>query len=138
MIVWWVTLRVPLYRSPVGRGGKSLPLALQEAKGPLKRTPTENRVAPLFLGAIAAQTYAGADRLDEAESTIDDYEVLAREAGALHDEALALRVQGQVYTAQERPDEATQVLDTSIIKLERLESRLELGRIVWLTQTPVA
>jgi tetratricopeptide (TPR) repeat protein len=94
-------------------------------------TPTENRIAPLFLGAIAAEAYAGAGRLDEAESTIDDYEVLARETGALFDEALALRVKGQVYTAQERWDEATQVLDTAIAKLERLESRLELGRALY-------
>jgi tetratricopeptide (TPR) repeat protein len=56
---------------------------------------------------------------------------LAREAGALHDEALALRVKGHVYAAQERRDEATQVLDTAIAKLEGLESRLELGRALY-------
>jgi tetratricopeptide (TPR) repeat protein len=56
---------------------------------------------------------------------------LAREAGALHNEAVALRVQGQVYTAQERWDEATQVLNTAIAKLEQLESRLELGRALY-------
>jgi tetratricopeptide (TPR) repeat protein len=69
--------------------------------------------------------------LNEAVSTIDDYQVLAREAGALHDKALALRVKGQVYTARERPDEATQVLDKAITKLEKLESRLELGRALY-------
>jgi tetratricopeptide (TPR) repeat protein len=69
--------------------------------------------------------------LDEAEKTIDDHEILAHEVGALHNQALALRVKGQVYTVQERRDEATQVLDTAIAKLEELESRLELGRALY-------
>jgi tetratricopeptide (TPR) repeat protein/predicted Ser/Thr protein kinase len=94
-------------------------------------TPTENRAAPLFLGAIAAEGYAGAGRLDEAAELINDYHILTREAGALHDEAVALRVKGQVHTALERPDDATQALDTAIAKLEDLESRLELGRALY-------
>ena len=60
-----------------------------------------------------------------------DYLTLTREAGVLHNEAVALRVQGQIYAAQERWDEAGQVFDTAIVKLEELESRLELGRALY-------
>jgi tetratricopeptide (TPR) repeat protein len=94
-------------------------------------TPTENRVAPLFLGAIRAEAYWGAGRLEEATQEITAYLSLARETGSLHYEAVALRVQGQIFIAVEGWDAASRALDTAITRLEELESRLELARALY-------
>jgi tetratricopeptide (TPR) repeat protein len=94
-------------------------------------TPTENRVAPLFLGAIRAEAYLGAGRLDEASQEIKAYLSLARETGSSHYEAVALRVQGQIFTALEDWDAAGRALDMAINRLDLLESRLELARALY-------
>jgi tetratricopeptide (TPR) repeat protein len=93
--------------------------------------PTENRVAPLFIGALAAEAYWGAQRLEEAERQVADYLELTRETGSLRDECVGLRVQGQVLMSQGRWDEAGQALDQAVARLEELDSRLELGRALY-------
>jgi tetratricopeptide (TPR) repeat protein len=93
--------------------------------------PTENRVAQLYIGLITPQAYYGAGQLEEAEETIADYLPLAREVQSHHFEGVALRVQGQIYMAQARWDEARRALDMAIAKLEELGSRLELGQALY-------
>lgn len=93
--------------------------------------PTENRLAPLFLGALAAESFWGAGRLDEASQEIAAYLSLARQSGSPHYVAVGLRVQGQILAAQERWDEAAQVFDTAIARLDELGSRLGLGRAMY-------
>jgi len=109
-------------------GGLALELCRQ---GIALYAPTENRVAPLFLGAIAAEALLGAGRLDEAAKIISAYLALTRETGAIHNEAVALRVQGQILTAQERWDKADHSFDAAIVRLDELGSRLELGRVLY-------
>jgi tetratricopeptide (TPR) repeat protein len=60
-----------------------------------------------------------------------DYLALTRETGILQHEGIALRVQGQIYAAQQRWDEAGQAFDTAIARFEDLGSRLELGRALY-------
>jgi len=91
-------------------------------------TPTESRLSALYIGAVAAEAGWGAGRLAEAEQRIIDYISLARETGALQHAGIAMRVQGQIYTAQGRWDEAGQAFDGAIARFEELGSRLELGR----------
>ncbi len=93
--------------------------------------PTENRVAQLYIGLITPQAYYGAGQLEEAKETIADYLPLAREVQSHHFEGVGLRVQGQIYMAQARWDEARRALDMAIAKLEELGSRLELGHALY-------
>ncbi len=108
--------------------GEALELARQ---GVVLYEPTENRLAPLFLGAVKAESFWGAGRLDEASQEIAAYLSLARQSGSPHYVAVGLRVQGQILAAQERWDEAAQVFDTAIARLDELGSRLGLGRAMY-------
>jgi serine/threonine protein kinase/tetratricopeptide (TPR) repeat protein len=93
--------------------------------------PTENRVAQLYIGLITPQAHYGAGQLEEAEEAIADYLPLVREVQSHHFEGVALRVQGQIYMAQTRWDEAGCAFDMAIAKLEELGSRLELGHALY-------
>ncbi len=93
--------------------------------------PTENRVAPLNLGPYPALARLGLGRVGEAAQMITDDLVLAREAEAPHPIGCALRVQGQIYAAQGLMPEATAAFTESIATLDRLGSRLELGRCLY-------
>ncbi len=93
--------------------------------------PTDNRVAPLTLGPHPALARLGLDRVDEAAQLIADYLALAREAEAPHGVGCALRVQGQAFAAQGLIAEAAAAFDESVATLDRLGSRLELGRALY-------
>jgi tetratricopeptide (TPR) repeat protein len=93
--------------------------------------PTDNRVSILFIGIPMAEAHWGAGRLADAEQQVGDYLTLARDTGGLQYEGIALRVQGQIYAARQRRDEAGQVFDMAIARFEELGSRLELGRALY-------
>jgi predicted ATPase/DNA-binding CsgD family transcriptional regulator len=88
----------------------------------------DNRCMPLLLGADHAEAYCGAGRLDEAAQIVAEHLTIAREAQSRHYEAVARRVQGQIFTAQGLSDEAGQAFDEAIATFTELGSRLELGR----------
>lgn len=85
----------------------------------------------MFIGALAAEAYWGAQRLEEAERQVADYLALTRETGSLRDEGVGLRVHGQVLMSQGRWDEAGDALDRAVARLEELDSRLELSRALY-------
>jgi DNA-binding CsgD family transcriptional regulator/tetratricopeptide (TPR) repeat protein len=88
---------------------------------------TRNRLAPLFLGPVHAEVACELGHLEEAERLIADFLALAAGAEAVHRQALARRIQGQIWTAQGRWAEASQALDDAVATLEKLDSRLELA-----------
>ncbi|MFN8472861.1 MAG: AAA family ATPase [Anaerolineae bacterium] len=90
--------------------------------------PTDHRQGPLQFGPTHAEAYLGLGRVAEAVRFNDEHLALAREAGARHFEALALRVQGQIRAAQGLPDEAEASFAAAIEMLEANGARLELGR----------
>jgi tetratricopeptide (TPR) repeat protein len=90
--------------------------------------PTDNRVTPLLLGPYPALARMGLGHVDEAAKLIADYLALAREAEAPHYAGCALRAQGQVLAAQGLTTPAAAAFDEAITTLDRLGSRLELGR----------
>ncbi len=91
-------------------------------------TGMDNRCMPLLLGADHAEAYWGAGRLEEAAQIIAEHLTIAREAQSRHYEAVARRVQGQIFMAQKLWNEAGQAFDEAIATLDSLGSRLELGR----------
>jgi tetratricopeptide (TPR) repeat protein len=93
--------------------------------------PTENQVARLYIDLTMSEAYYGAGRLEEATQEIAAYLSMARKTGSLHREAVALRVQGQIFMAVEGWDAASRALDTAITRLEELESRLKLARALY-------
>jgi tetratricopeptide (TPR) repeat protein len=70
-------------------------------------------------------------RVDETAQLIADYLTLAREAEAPHYVGCARRVQGQIFAAQGLTAEATAAFDESVATLDKLGSRLELGRALY-------
>ncbi len=93
--------------------------------------PTDNLVAPLQLGPHPALARLGLGRVDETAQLIADYLTLAREAEAPHYVGCARRVQGQIFAAQGLTAEATAAFDESVATLDKLGSRLELGRALY-------
>jgi tetratricopeptide (TPR) repeat protein len=91
-------------------------------------TPTDSRVAPLWLGPYPALAHLGLGRVAEAAQLVTDFLTLAREAEAPHPIGCALRVQGQIYSAQGLMAKAAAAFEESIATLDELGSRLELGR----------
>ncbi len=89
---------------------------------------TENRATPLILGPHSALARLGLGRVDEAAQMITDYLALAREAEALHPVGCALRAHGQILAAQGLKLEAEAAFAESVTTLDKLGSRLELGR----------
>ncbi|MFN8472864.1 MAG: AAA family ATPase [Anaerolineae bacterium] len=89
---------------------------------------TDHRLGPLHFGPTHAEAYLGLGRVAEAVRLNDEHLALAREAGARHFEALALRVQGQIRAAQALPDEAEASFAAAIAILGSSGARLELGR----------
>jgi tetratricopeptide (TPR) repeat protein len=94
-------------------------------------TPTDNRMSRLYVGLAEIEALRGADRLSEAADRAASYLVLAREAGSLHYEGIALRRQGQIALAQGLLDDAGRAFDAAVGRLEELGSRLELGRALY-------
>ncbi len=93
--------------------------------------PTDNRLAPLFLGPYPALARLSLGRVDEAAQLIADDLALAREAEAPHHVGCALRAQGQILAGQGLTAQAMAALDESVATLDPLGSRLELGRALY-------
>lgn len=94
-------------------------------------TPTDSRVAPLWLGPYPALARLSLGRVDEAAHLIADYLTLAREAEAPHLMGCANRVQAQIFAAQDLRPDAAKAFDESVATLGRQGSRLELGRALY-------
>lgn len=93
--------------------------------------PTDSRVAPLWLGPYPALARLGLGRVDEAAQLVAECLTLARESEAPHPMGCALRVQAQIFAAQDLRSDAAAALDESIAILDRLGSRLEMGRALY-------
>ena len=92
---------------------------------------TDNRLTPLQLGPYPALARLGLGHVGEAAQMITNYLALACEAEAPHYVGCALHVQGQIFAAQRLTAEARTAFDESIATLEKLGSRLELGRALY-------
>ena len=90
--------------------------------------PSENRLAPLFIVPLAAQAYLAINQVQRAEQILDEYLRSTEEIRSSHWNAIGLRVYGQLQAAQGHWEAAGQTIDQSIDRLERLGTRLELGR----------
>jgi len=90
--------------------------------------PTDNRLAPLLLGPYPALAQLELGHVDEAAKLVAEFLALAREAAAQHGIGCARRVQGQILAAQGRRAEAEAAFDEAVATLEKLGSRVELGR----------
>jgi hypothetical protein len=91
-------------------------------------TGTEMRASQLYMQAEHAEVCLGNGRLDEADRLAAEHLALARDAGSRHYQALARRVQGQIFAAQARSAEAADAFDEAVATLDELGSRLELAR----------
>jgi class 3 adenylate cyclase/tetratricopeptide (TPR) repeat protein len=89
---------------------------------------TDSRLMSLVNGALAAYVAWQQGRTEEATNTIEATLELARTANSPHYEAIALRIQGEMLIEQGRWSEALRTLDDAVGILDRLGSRLELGR----------
>lgn len=87
----------------------------------------ENRILQMELGAPMAEAYAALGRLPEAAELIATTVSLARATGARHYEAVAWRVQGQIYQQQTRYAESLLAYGQAIAICTDLGSRLELA-----------
>ncbi len=94
-------------------------------------TPTENRWEPLMFGSSLAEALCNTGRLDQAAIAISDNLRLARDAQSRHWEGIALRVQGQIFTAQQDCEGAKSAFDAATALFEELGSRVELGRALY-------
>ena len=90
--------------------------------------PTENRIISLYSYAYAAEAFLGSGRIAESMELIDEAFAVANLAQAAHLRALSRRIQAQAFTKLERPGKAATAFEEAIAELNRLGSRLELGR----------
>jgi tetratricopeptide (TPR) repeat protein len=90
--------------------------------------PTENRIISLYSYAYAAEAFLGSGRIAESMELIDEAFAVANSAQAAHLRALSRRIQAQAFTKLGRPGEAAAAFVEAIAELDRLGSRLELGR----------
>ena len=89
---------------------------------------TENGMSKLNCGAHAIEADMRAGHGDRARQRLPEHLALVRASHAAHWEAVTFRLQGQLLAADGALDDAQRVLDESVATLERLESRIELGR----------
>ncbi len=92
---------------------------------------TESRVTMLWTGAGHAETAVALGRLDAAAKIIAENLAMARDAPSRHYEAVARRVQGQIFSARKQWREARLAFDEAIATLDELGSRLELARALY-------
>ena len=93
-----------------------------------KWRPTENRVTTLLSLAYTAEALLGCGHIEESMELIDEAINLARLAQAPQLAALSGRVQAQALAELGQPERAAAAFETAIADLQRLGSRLELGR----------
>jgi len=92
---------------------------------------TENGIVRNFMLGSAAEAYLRAGRVDEAAALVAQAIGIAEFAGAPHYLALDLRVQGQVFAAQGRHEDALASFDRAIALFEQTGSRLEYNRALY-------
>jgi DNA-binding NarL/FixJ family response regulator/exonuclease VII small subunit len=91
----------------------------------------ENRVVQMELGGPMAEAYCARGRLAEAAQLIADTLALTQASGARHYEVVAWRVQGQIFTAETRYDDAARAFERAITRCKELGSRLELAHALY-------
>ena len=92
---------------------------------------TENAVARNLIIGRAAEAYLLAGRVDDAAQLVDQAINVAQFAKAPHYLALARRVQGQVFAAQQKYDDALRAFDDAIATFTPIGSGLELARATY-------
>jgi len=90
--------------------------------------PTENRIISVYSHAYVAEALLGSGLVTESMDLIDEAMVLAEFAQAEHLRTLSRRVQAQAFAKLGRLEEAVTAFEEAITDLNRLGSRLELGR----------
>lgn len=90
--------------------------------------PTENLLIPLIYRSTMAEALFESGRIAEAGRLATEALEMARASTSRHNEALALRVQGRVFAASARWDEALAAIQESILILKELSSKVELAR----------
>jgi tetratricopeptide (TPR) repeat protein len=90
--------------------------------------PTENRIIFLYSQAYAAEAFLGSGRVAKSVELIDEANVLAEFAQAPHLRAMSKSIQARAFAKLKRPGKAAAAFEESIAGLDRLGSRLELGR----------
>jgi tetratricopeptide (TPR) repeat protein len=93
--------------------------------------PTENRIISLYSHAYVAEAFLGSGLVAESMDLIDEAIDLAEFAQAAHLRALSKRVQAQGFVKLGRLEEAVAAFGEAIAELDRLGSRLELGRALY-------
>ena len=92
---------------------------------------TENNVARALVIGRAAEAFLRADRLGEAETTIEQALAVAALGDAPHYRALARQVQGRILAIRGRTDDARAACADAIETFTSTGSRLELARTVY-------
>jgi tetratricopeptide (TPR) repeat protein len=92
---------------------------------------TDNRYYPLINGPLYAEASLQVGQLDKAAEIVKRTLALARTAPSPHIEAVTRRVQAQILAARALWDKAAPAFDDAITQLDRLGSRLELGRALY-------
>jgi tetratricopeptide (TPR) repeat protein len=112
------------------RGDTPAALECYEQYVPLVRD-TENAVGRNVTMGRVAEGFLRAGRMKGAEQLTTQAIALAQFAGAPHYLALANRVQGQVFVAQGKEDDAMRAFDNAIAGFEHIGSRLEHARALY-------
>jgi tetratricopeptide (TPR) repeat protein len=94
--------------------------------------PTENLWMAMNYRPWLAQVLFDAGRMEEATAMVEDALRLARNAGSRFNEALAQRTEAQLFAASGSWDAALNSIRTSVSILQESESRLEMGRSIYV------
>ncbi len=90
--------------------------------------PTENLLGQSYIQIITPLVLLGSGQLAEAKTAVEEVLKLVIDRQVYHYQGVALRIKGQILTAQGNLDEAATVYQEAIDILVGLESKLELGR----------
>jgi tetratricopeptide (TPR) repeat protein len=112
------------------RGAASETLQWYEQYVALVRN-TENAVARNLIIGRAAEAFLHAGKIADAAQLVDQAIEVAEFAKAPHYLALARRVQGQVFAAQQKYDDALRAFDDAIATFTPIGSGLELARAMY-------
>jgi tetratricopeptide (TPR) repeat protein len=112
------------------RGDVPAAVECYEQYVPLVRD-TENAVGRNVTMGRVAEGFLRAGRIKDAEQLVGQAITLAEFADAPHCLALAHRVQGQVFVAQKKEDDAMRPFDNAIAGFEQIGSRLEHARALY-------
>jgi tetratricopeptide (TPR) repeat protein len=91
--------------------------------------PTENVFAQSEIQIITPLVLLGSGQLTEANAAVEEVLELVTKHQKYHYQGIALRMKGQILTAQGEIDEAADKFHQAIEILSGLGSQLELGRV---------